>query len=81
LKVRLESRFDVCRKRQDQRGKREATVAGAAVVVVIGNNAADTESVVSKEDIHVLHRMVADRTYSEDETVTDLETIRELRMN
>jgi hypothetical protein len=36
-----------------------------------GNIAADTESVVSKEGIHV-HRMVADHTYSEDKQTWEL---------
>ena len=58
--------------RQDQRGKTEAAVAG---LVVAGNNAADTESVVSKEDIHVHRCMVADHTYSEDKQTWNLLSI------
>ena len=57
-----------------------------AGVVVTGNIAADTESAVLKEDIHVQHRMVADHTYSEGKQTWKLlfdvpQPRKELRMN
>jgi hypothetical protein len=56
-------------------------MGAGVVVVVIGNNVADTESVVSKEDIHVQHRMVADRTYSEDKQTWKLLFSTQKRLN
>jgi len=45
-------------------------VVQAAGVVVTGNNVADTGSVVSRADIHVPHRMVADHNSEDKQTWT-----------